>query len=99
MHFGRKSEKLEQQIAQLELKLEEPESAKASPRSEFVLAFSAQPSSRTATAKPARQPLSEHLPREVKAYAPKEESRTECGERLRRLGEDVRRSTYRLGSR
>jgi transposase len=89
MQFGRKSEKLERQIEQLELKLEELESAKASPRSEFVPAFSAQPSSRTATAKPVRQPLPEHLPREVKTYAPEEDSCAECGGRLRRLGEDV----------
>jgi predicted RecB family endonuclease len=57
MQFGRKSEKLERQIEQLELKLEELESAKDSPRSEFVPAFSAQPSRLTAPAKPARQPL------------------------------------------
>ena len=89
MQFGRKSEKLERQIEQLELKLEELESAEASPHSEFVHAFSAPPSSLRATAKPARQPLPEHLPREVKTYAPKEENCAECGGRLRPLGEDV----------
>jgi transposase len=87
MQFGRKSEKLERQIEQLELKLEELESAKASPTSESGHALSAPPS--RLTAKPARQPLPEHLPREVKTYAPKEESCAECGGRLRRLGEDV----------
>jgi transposase len=89
MQFGRKSEKLERQIEQLELKLEELESAEASPHNELVHAFTAQPSRRTATAKPARQPLPEHLPREVKTYAPKEDNCGECGGRLRPLGEDV----------
>ena len=88
MQFGRKSEKLERQIEQLELKLEELESAKA-PGSESLSRFSTQASSLTASAKPARQPLPEHLPREVKTYAPRQETCGECGGRLRRLGEDV----------
>src|SRR5271165_3750625 len=70
MQFGRKSEKLERQIEQLELKLEELEAAKASPASEPVAQSSAQASSRV---KPARQPLPEHLPREVKTYSPQEQ--------------------------
>ena len=89
MQFGRKSEKLERQIEQLELKLEELESAKVS---EAAIPISAQPSSTStpsAAAKPARQPLPEHLPREVKSYAPKEAACVECGGRLRPLGEDV----------
>jgi transposase len=88
MQFGRKSEKLERQIEQLELKLEELESAKAAPGSEFLSHFSTQASRLTASAKPARQPLPEHLPREVKTYAPTQET-CECGGRLRPLGEDV----------
>jgi len=90
MQFGRKSEKLERQIEQLELKLEELETAKACRASdsgkELVATAS---SSLTVTAKPARQPLPEHLPREVKTYSPKEEACRDCGGRLRRLGEDV----------
>lgn len=90
MQFGRKSEKLERQIEQLELKLEELESAKACRASESVNEFvSVACPDPIATAKPARQPLPEHLPREVKRYSPKEEACTECGGRLRPLGEDV----------
>ena len=90
MQFGRKSEKLDRQIEQLELKLEELESAKTAKVSESASPSSAQPSSTpSAAAKPARQPLPGHLPREVRTYAPKEEACAECGGRLRRLGEDV----------
>jgi transposase len=86
MQFGRKSEKLDQQIDQLELKLEELESAKACRASEPIHASS---SDSLPPTKPARQILPEHLPREVKTYTPKEEACSECGGRLRRLGEDV----------
>ena len=91
LQFGRKSEKLERQIEQLELKLEELESAKAQQISDSAIAASStQPSSApSAAAKPARQSLPEHLPREVKTYTPKEVACTECGGRLRPLGEDV----------
>jgi transposase len=90
MQFGRKSEKLERQIEQLELKLEELETAKAGHASDSGKEFVATASfSLTATAKPARQPLPEHLAREVKTYSPKEEACSECGGRLRPLGEDT----------
>jgi transposase len=87
IQFGRKWEKLDRQIEQLELKLEELESAKASPDSEATAPFSG-PSARVKT-RPVRQPLPAHLPREVKTYAPKEETCPDCGGRLRRLGEDI----------
>ena len=86
MQFGRKSEKLERQIEQLELKLEELETAKLSLASEAVTKSSAETAS---LVKPARQPLPEHLPREVKTHSPKEETCSACGGRLRPLGEDV----------
>src|SRR3974390_313743 len=70
MQFGRKSEKLERQIEQLELKLEELGAAKVSAVSGSVSKLSAQASS---LVKPARQPLPEHLPREVKTYSPQEQ--------------------------
>ena len=90
MQFGRKSEKLERQIEQLELKLEELETAKACRASESSPEFvSAAASNPIATTKPARQPLPEHLPREVKTYTPKQQACDECGGRLRPLGEDV----------
>ncbi len=90
MQFGRKSEKLERQIEQLELKLEDLESARAKGASESAVEFVSPASSNPVVpSKPARQPLPEHLPREVRTYAPKEEACSECGGRLRRLGEDV----------
>src|SRR5271169_1714253 len=90
MQFGRKSEKLDRQIEQLELKLEELESAKAAQVSESASPCAVRPSSSlSTTSKPARQPLPEHLPREVRTYAPKQAACTECGGTLRRLGEDV----------
>ena len=88
MQFGRKSEKLARQIEQLELKLEELEASKASRTSESVAVIVSR-SDPVATTKPSRQSLPEHLPREVKTYTPKEEACSECGGRLRRLGEDV----------
>ena len=90
MQFGRKSEKLERQIEQLELKLEELETSKARRTSDSVTEFVATASSNpVAPSKPARQPLPEHLPREVRTYAPKEPACSDCGGRLRPLGEDV----------
>ena len=90
MQFGRKSEKLERQIEQLELKLEELETAKACRASESSPEFiSAAASNPIIPSRPARQPLPEHLPREVKTYTPKQPACDECGGRLRPLGEDV----------
>jgi hypothetical protein len=85
MQFGRKSEKLERQIEQLELKLEELEAAKASPASEPAAKL---PGQAPSLVRPARQPLPEHLPREVKTYSPPDEV-CACGSRLRPLGQDV----------
>jgi transposase len=88
MQFGRKSEKLERQIEQLELKLEDLQSEKGLTANAHEFAAEASPNFR-ASAKPARQPLPEHLPREVKTYVSGEETCSECGGRLRKLGEDV----------
>jgi transposase len=65
MQFGRKSEKLQRQIEQLELRLEELESSrseKAIP-SELSTVATALPAT---TAKPARRPLPDHLPRQTR---------------------------------
>jgi transposase len=88
MQFGRKSEKLERQIEQLELKLEELQSEKGLTADAHDFAAEASSNFR-ASAKPARQPLPEHLPREVKTYVSGEGTCSECGGRLRKLGEDV----------
>ena len=88
MQFGRKSEKLAQQIEQLELKLEELETAKAN-RAPQHLTSSETPSGQTSSTKPARKPLPEHLPREVETHEVKLDACPDCGGRLRKLGEDV----------
>lgn len=87
MQFGRKSEKIQQQIEQLELKLEELETAKA--QRDRSASPAAQDSQNAGSQKPTRQALAEHLPREVKTYAPKTDACPECGGHLRKLGEDV----------
>jgi transposase len=84
LQFGRKSEKLDNQIEQLELRLEDLEANQtARPLSTFTT-----PAIATAN-KPARRPLPEHLPREVETYLPQQECCPDCGGRLRPLGEDV----------
>ena len=84
MKFGRSSEQLDAQIAQLEFSLEELEAnAAAAPLPEA-------PASAPA-AKPARKPLPEHLPREPHVHEPRSGSCScpDCGAALRALGEDV----------
>jgi transposase len=84
MKFGRSSERLDAQIAQLELSLEELEASAAAvaPR-------------KTATgepvSKPSRKPLPDHLPREPHVHQPSTGACNcpDCGGVLRTLGEDV----------
>jgi len=86
MRFGRKSEKLDQRIEQLELQLEDLEANRAEcapPAVEAIEPIVEAP------AKPARKPLPEHLPREVRRYAPKQAACPDCGGELKHLGEDV----------
>jgi transposase len=87
MQFGRSSEKLNVQIEQLELRLDELETAQgestASSQKTAVHAPAAN------AAKPVRRPLPEHLPREVRKYLPKQETCPDCGGELKPLGEDV----------
>jgi transposase len=82
MKFGQSSEQLEAQIAQLEFSLEELEAnvAAAAP-----VRTAAEPVTR-----PARKPLSDHLPREPYVHEPATGSCRcpECGGKLRTLGED-----------
>src|SRR5271169_2576299 len=83
--FGRSSEKREHQIEQLELRLEELEAKRTR---ETAAVKEAAPAS-TASARPVRRPLPEHLPREVRKYLPKQEACPDCGGKLKLLGEDV----------
>jgi len=88
MQFGRKSEKLDRQIEQLELRLDELQTTQAESTSASRAPAVAAPVANVA-AKPARKPLPEHLPREVRTYRPTQEACPDCGGKLKFLGEDV----------
>jgi transposase len=86
MQFGRKSEKGERQIEQLELKLEDLEANRSEPaRPPAIESASSEPAS---SAKK-RRVLPDHLPREILTHQPKQDSCPECGGILKKLGEDV----------
>jgi transposase len=91
MQFGRKSEKIQREIEQLELQLEDLETGQAETReqNEKTLAPAAAAAFAAATRKPARRPLPEHLPREVEMHKPHEEACPACGGGLSKRGEDV----------
>jgi transposase len=83
MQFGPRSEKLTVQIEQLELQLEEMQTARASrPVSPVMESLLHQH-------KPARQALPAELPRETDTLEPKESECPDCGGTLGKLGEDV----------
>src|SRR5271155_2247310 len=85
MMFGAKSEKVSVQIEQLELHLEELETAQAAAEASVDV-----PEAETKTkSKPSRKPLPAHLPREVVAHLPEQDSCPGCGGQLRSFGEDV----------
>src|SRR5271169_1374078 len=88
MQFGRKSEKLDRQIEQLELRLDELQATQSE-----NIAASHTPAGIAPVAivavKPVRRPLPEHLPREVRKYLPKQDACPDCGGKLKLLGEDV----------
>jgi transposase len=90
MQFGRKSEKLERQIEQLALRLEDleakpagsasPEESQVTPAASSIL---------ITTATPRRRRLPEHLPRTTQTHLPQSSVCPDCGGGLRKLGEDV----------
>jgi len=82
MQFGRSSEKRENQIEQLELRLEELEMKR---RKEAI----ATQGSMATVARPVRRPLPDHLPREVRKCLPKHAACPDCGGKLKHLGEDI----------
>src|SRR6266849_2020696 len=88
MQFGRKSEKVDRQIEQLELRLDELQATPAENTIGSHTPAVCVPAVNVA-AKPARRPLPEHLPREVRTYRPKQETCPDCGGKLKLLGEDV----------
>jgi len=83
MQFGRSSEKLNNQIAQLELQLEELETEQSS-----VVPVAAVSVAQDASVKPVRQALPEHLPRETQVHAAACTC-PECGGELKSVGVDV----------
>jgi transposase len=95
MQFGRKSEKLERQIEQLELRLEALQMNDA----ETVAALPKARASVEGVARSARRPLPEHLPREVRTYLPKETACPDCGGALRKLGEEPSEILERVPAR
>ncbi|CAB3808234.1 IS66 family transposase [Pararobbsia alpina] len=84
MQFGRKSEKLDHQIEQLELRLEDLEADEGAAPVEIPKTL------RTAPEQVQRKPLPEHLPRDVRTYLPDSaEACVECGAAMKQLGEDI----------
>jgi transposase len=83
MQFGRKSEKLDHQIEQLELQLEDLQADDAEAEREMPAADPA-PRQRAP-----RKPLPDHLPRDEKVHLPPGDACQACGGALRKFGEDV----------
>jgi transposase len=84
MQFGRKSEKLDRAIEQLELRLEDLEAAPST-----APAAVNGPAAEATSNKPTRRPLPESLPRITRTHAPRHAVCPDCGGSLRPLGEDV----------
>lgn len=84
MQFGRKSEKLDHQIEQLELRLEELEADEGAAPVEIPK------TPRAVVEQAPRKPLPEHLPREIRTHLPESAGKcSECGGEMKSLGEDV----------
>jgi transposase len=81
MQFGRSSERLDRQIEQMELRLEELQTAQAE------LPAAAKPRIEEKS-KPVRRPLPEHLPREHVVHEPSCAC-PDCSTTMKRIGEDV----------
>ena len=88
MLFGQKSEKLERQIDQLELELQDLYINQGERAQIIEQAESNQPKAARKPRAP-RQPLPTHLPREVQEILPVETDCPSCGGDFVRLGEDV----------
>jgi transposase len=87
MMFGTKSEKVAHEIEQLELKLEELETVRAQQTS-----LTSAPSAAHCdepSARPARRPLPEQLPRDIRVHDSGMTSCPDCGGELHSFGEDV----------
>ena len=91
LQFGRKSEKIQRQIGQLELQLEDLEARRAEEQQETEKTRPTAAATELAAAarKPARRALPEHLPRQVETHEPAHNDCPACGGALSKLGEDV----------
>jgi transposase len=91
LQFGRKSEKIQREIEQLELQLEDLEesTAEKKQRASSTLPPPAAAIFAKVTEKPVRRSLPDHLPRQTDIHQPEQESCPGCGGELRKLGEDV----------
>jgi transposase len=92
MQFGRSSERITRQIEQLELRLEELETgeAEAAAKAEADTAEPVAPIRERA--KPKRQPLPDHLPRQEVVHQPADDGACKCpncGKGMGKLGEDI----------
>ena len=83
MQFGKKSEKLDHQIEQLELRLEDLQADE-----EHVAAIEER-AGKLPRKRPAREPLPAHLPRDEKIHLPPDAACPDCGGGLRQFGEDI----------
>lgn len=84
MQFGRKSEKLDRQIKQLELRLEDLQADEGA--ANMATAPAAPRAQRESVG---RKPLPDHLEREERVHLPAGDGCPDCGGRLKPLGEDV----------
>lgn len=88
LRFGRSSEQLDQQIAQLELTLEELEASETDLKAALPIDAPQVAAPSAPRAQPVRRPLPAHLPRETELHAVACTC-PDCGGVLRPLGEDV----------
>jgi hypothetical protein len=91
MQFGRSSERITRQIAQLEFQLEELETGAAEDTARAEATEPPASASQRAN-KPKRKPLPDHLPRQDVVHQPPGDGACtcpDCGGRMAKLGEDV----------
>jgi transposase len=92
MQFGRSSERISRQIEQLELRLEELETAEAADGARTEASAPAPTGLVPERTRPRRKPLPEHLPRQEVVHQPRQDGACTCpacGGGMARLGEDV----------
>src|ERR1700728_164917 len=94
MQFGRSSERINRQIAQLELRLEELEAGMAedATRAEAEVAVAEPAAPIRERSKPKRKPLPDHLPRQEVVHQPGPDGACtcpDCGKGMAKLGEDI----------